>query len=69
MNKSWNFHRSIGGAGSLRDAGELGEATPPTEAQLSACAKGRHKWQLRRDTRKCVRCGTIQTRNSQGGFA
>ena len=68
MNKSWNYYQKTGGANPLRSAGELGEATPPTKKQLRACAEGRHKWQLRRKTRKCVHCGAIQTKNWRGEF-
>lgn len=62
MNVTYNFvHDKIGAAGSLGEAGQSPRGHPPEK-----CKTGKHKWQMRRTTRKCVGCGVVQWQGKSG---
>jgi len=64
MNRTWNYHRRVGGAESLGSAG-----TPSIRVNEKVCDTGRHKWMTRKWSRKCLRCGIEQAKDGHGKFS
>jgi|15BtaG_2_1085339.scaffolds.fasta_scaffold58296_3 hypothetical protein len=67
VHNSWNYiHNTIGAAIPWSEAEPI--APEPLNRKLGPArrCKSGHKWQMRRWTRKCVKCGLVMAQDAAG---